>query len=209
MIACIDGWWWPESDVRARPVITGDCDAAIAELLPHVRGRACIVQAGGNVGVYPIALAKHFDRVVTVEPDPENYACLWRNALAHDAEVRVEARHAAFGERGGTCRVVEVEPNNCGAHRVEPDGGLVMLTIDSLMLNGCDAIWLDVEGYELPALKGASLTIERFSPTICIEDKGLDKVYGAPPGASVNWLGQFGYRQVGKIGRDRVFTRNA
>ena len=72
MIACIDGWWWPESDVRARPVITGDCDAAIAELLPHIGGRSCIVQAGGNVGVYPIALAKHFDRVVTVEPDPEN-----------------------------------------------------------------------------------------------------------------------------------------
>lgn len=207
---CSRGWWWPLDDQHARPVILRDCQPAIVELLPHIDpDRRVIVQAGGNVGVYPVALTDHFAQVITCEPDPTNYACLVRNLEARDSLKRVKAFNAAFGEAEGACTPVEVHPRNCGAHRVAYDKGDVpVMTIDGLNLQRCDAIWLDVEGSELFALKGAEQTIQRCSPAIATEDKGLDaQFFGVAPGSLQAWLAERGYDQVAQIGRDRVFKR--
>lgn len=209
MIAQIDGWWWPEADKRARGVIMRDVQTDVPRFMSHVRGRTCIVQAGGNVGVYPLALADYFRRVVTAEPDPENVACLWRNIEARDVFKRVDARQLAFGAQHDGCRVIAHEPDNVGAHRVEPVGPIVMMPIDDLGLLACDAIWLDVEGYELPALKGAAKTIEKWSPVVCIEDKGLNALYGEPPGAAQDWLRARGYVEIDAFGNDKVFKRTS
>lgn len=209
MITQIDGWWWPEADRRARPVIVGDAGEAVASILKHIEGRTCIVQAGGNVGVYPLALADHFRRVITAEPDPINAQCLWKNLAARDTFKRVDARQAAFGPEIGDCAMVEVEPDNCGAHRVEAGGKIVVLPIDALGLLACDAIWLDVEGSELAALKGAEETIAKFRPTIAVEDKGLGAAYGIAAGELQAWIEARGYGLVAEIGNDKVFKRIA
>jgi FkbM family methyltransferase len=208
MIVQRDGFWWPETDVHARPVLTRQVGPAVEEVLRHVRGRTCIVQAGGNVGVYPLALADHFRRVITFEPDPVNVRCLWLNLAARDTFKRVDGRNAALGEDYGTCAVEEAEPGNCGAHRIRPDEGqIVMLPLDGLDLIACDAIWLDVEGYELRALRGAQETLERFSPAVIVEDKGHGQAFGEAPGELGSWLQAKGYAEVSRIGRDRIFTR--
>src|SRR5262245_29705696 len=95
-ITQLHGWFWPSDDKTARPVITRDCDGSIRELLRHVPGRDCIVQAGANVGIYPVALSDHFRRVITCEPDPTNFACLVKNLAARDSLKRVTAYDAAF-----------------------------------------------------------------------------------------------------------------
>lgn len=206
-IASIDGLWWPVADTDARYVILRDRDPDISRLLPHIPGRACIVQAGANVGVYALELAKHFASVVTAEPDPTNYECLKRNLAEHGGD-RITALHAAFGEREGGCETVVVKPNNCGAHRVTFEHGQTPVwTIDGLELTACDAIWLDVEGSELLALKGAAATIERFSPIISCEDKGLNGHFGIPGGALQAWLAERGYVEIDRIGRDKIFRR--
>lgn len=210
----LDGWYWPLDDVHGREAIARDCASAIEAILPHITGRNCIVQAGANVGVYPVALADHFRKVVTCEPDPTNFACLELNLAARDSLGRVGAfGPAAFGARAGQCSPVEVERANCGAHRVDftPDGPVSVVTIDfALMAAGlacCDCLWLDVEGSELLALQGAADTIERLSPTIAVEDKGLQAAFDIAPGALQEWLAERGYVQVAKIGHDKVFTR--
>lgn len=207
MITQIDGWWWPEADRRARPVIVGDAAEAVASILKHIEGRTCIVQAGGNVGVYPLALADHFRRVITAEPDPVNVQCLWKNLAARDVFKRVDARQAAFGSETGQCDIIEVEPDNCGAHRIGSGGKIVVMPIDALGLLACDAIWLDVEGSEYDALMGAQETIARFAPTIAFEEKGLGKAYGVPDGAVGEWLRVRGYAEVARIGNDKVFRK--
>jgi FkbM family methyltransferase len=141
--------------------------------------------------------------VVTVEPDRANFACLLANLV--DAQPDIGARFAAFGEAPGVCHVVEVQAGNCGAHRVDPGGAVPVQTIDSLGLEP-DCIWLDIEGYELKALKGARETIERCRPVVCVEEKGLSAVYGERPEDLSNWLGQFGYTKRAQIGRDNVFA---
>ncbi len=208
-LAYYDGWYWPADDTDARAVILRDCAPDIAALLPHVPERRVIVQAGANVGVYALALADRFNRVVTFEPDPTNWACLTRNLTARDALRRVVARHAALGEAPGVCEPTEVSPANCGAHRVAYDRGTVpVVTIDSLNLGRCDCIWLDVEGAELFALKGAAETIRRFSPTICCEDKGLDaRFFGVGRGMLQTFLAERGYAEVVRFGRDKIFRK--
>lgn len=208
-IAQVEGWWWPASDTDARYVIMADYRNAIAAILPHIEGRIHIVQAGANVGVYPITLTDHFATVTTFEPDPTNWACLVNNLKARDGLERVGAFNAALGEHRGVCATLEVHARNCGANRVAFDTGAVPVrTIDGLDLGACDAIWLDIEGSELFALRGAVNTIERFSPTIAVEDKGLDgQFFGVPPGSLQTFLADLGYQEVARIGNDKVFRR--
>jgi FkbM family methyltransferase len=207
MIARKDGLWWPEEDHAARPVILEAVTADVPKFLAFVEGRSTIVQAGGNVGVYAIALARQFASVVTVEPDQDNYAALCRNVEASGLDGRILHLNAAFGEEPGFCAVDRMDPANCGAHRLMDGDQVQVITVDSLGLNACDAIWLDVEGFELPALKGAEATIDRFGPTIGIEEKGLSEHFGVRRGQAAEWLKTLGYGQVGKIGRDEIYRR--
>lgn len=201
-------------DVHARRVLERDVVTAIPALLEHIEGRSLIVQAGGNVGLFPLALAQHFRSVITAEPDETNYACLKRNLKTHDTEGRITALEAAFGEREGECQPTEVEPMNCGAHRVEfgkgqvPVWSLDDLLLDELKVTALDAIYLDIEGAELLALRGAVRCIRKFSPVIALEDKGHHRAFGIPDGALQKWLTAEGYSQIDKIGQDKIFKRN-
>lgn len=195
-------FWWPDDDTDAHHVVLTEVETAIPRLLEHVKGRSCIIQAGGNVGVYPLALSKLFDRVITAEPDRRNIDCLWKNLA--DAP-NIDSRMAGFGEDMGDCRVVEVKRGNCGAHRIEPGGPVVMLSIDSLGV-APDCIWLDIEGFELFALKGAEQTIRKHHPVIACEEKGLGGTYGVSPEAIQNYLNGLGYARVDRIGRDTVYA---
>lgn len=209
VIEKVDGLWWPVDNARARGIITGDCDTDVSVLLEHTEGRGLIIQAGGNVGVYAMALSSHFEHVITYEPDRANFNCLERNLGAHDNLCRVTAYRAALGEHRGVCTPTVVEHGNCGAHRVAFDTGVVpVVTIDDgARLDGkVAAIWLDVEGSELFALMGAVKTITAHRPTIVIEDKGLDALFfNVPPGSVQAFLASLGYTQVARNGRDKIF----
>jgi FkbM family methyltransferase len=205
-----DGVWWPEDDVTARTIVGGDCLSDVREFLTHVPERDVVIQAGGNVGLYPAALADHFSMVATFEPDPTNWECLQRNVKARDPLRRVVATQAGLGAEVGFCAPHEVHKNNCAAHRVDyGTGDVPATTIDALNLAKCSAIWLDIEGGEHFALIGGAKTIERFNPTIVIEDKGLETTfYGVPRGAMHGWLAERGYQPVARLGRwDTVFRR--
>lgn len=42
-----------------------------------------VIQAGGNIGAWPVWLAANFVDVMTFEPEKTNYQCLVRNTEAH------------------------------------------------------------------------------------------------------------------------------
>lgn len=167
----------------------------------HAPDRRCIVQAGGNVGAFPLALAKDFNLVVTFEPDPTNYVCLEHNTRRKG----IEAHQAALGEKSARCSMVVVDKENCGAHQVKVGKGQIdVCTIDSLDLSACGAIWLDIEGAELAALKGAQATIRKFAPIVITEEKGLG---GEPEGAIAAFLATLGYRETSRRFNDRLYAR--
>ena len=72
----------------------------LGKVLRLVPGRDVAVQAGGNLGLWPKRLAQEFRRVITFEPDPDNFAMLRHNA----PERNIEAYQAALGAIGATSR---------------------------------------------------------------------------------------------------------
>lgn len=197
----VNGFKWPANDTECRKVVfntTRDMHGAIA----MCKGYDVVVQAGGNCGVWPAYLAKHFDRVWTFEPDPVNFECLKANV-----PTNVRYQMAALGENHGRCDLHRI-PRNIGAHSVKENGmAFDVLTIDSLGLEKCDYICLDIEGYELKALKGAAATIRKFHPVIQIEDKGLSEPYGTKKGDAERWLAsEFGYEVKQRVHRDVILA---
>jgi FkbM family methyltransferase len=198
-----DGFKWPEMDKRGKLGILHDV-AVMPQFLKHIARRGVVVQAGGNVGVYPAHLAPHFREVYTFEPDKKNYECLVENLAS--AKGKIAAYNAALGEVEGECGLSTEDNRNVGAIRVGAGKGVQVRTIDALNLYACDLIWLDIEGYELPALKGAKETIEKFWPAVIIEDNGLSEKHGIPAGSAVEWLHDMGYFLVAQYGNDKLFA---
>ena len=169
-----EGIWWIQGDVEGKR-----SDYATIKLIDtameHCAGRQMCLQAGGHCGLWARRLAHIFERVITIEPDAENYACLLRNIMAN-----VEPIRAALGSAPGSTGLKRF-PENTGANYMDGPGDIPVITIDSLNLNACDLIILDIEGMEAEALKGAKHTL-RFGPTLLIEDKGLSEKFRTPKG---------------------------
>lgn len=133
----------------------------------NVKNRRVCIQAGGNLGLYPSFLSNIFDIVYTFEPDPLNFFCLVNNCQS-DNIIKLQA---ALGD---TSRLIQVRRNsmsNVGMHQVdEADIGMIpQFTIDQLNIPMVDAIFLDVEGYEIKVLMGALETIKKHQPVIVAE----------------------------------------
>lgn len=199
----IDGLWWPSRDVICRPSVLAQVEV-VNEILESCPNRGVVVQAGGNCGVFPRELSKHFARVITLEPDPLNFECLQRNTLNIENIERHQAALSDCAELKGLVR----RANNCGAHCICEGTEFETITIDSLELDACDLIQLDVEGYELRALRGAEDTIKKFHPMIAVELNGLGQRYGDGNSAVIAWLEAHGYCQKFGYARDVIFTYN-
>lgn len=178
------------------------------KVLPYVRNRQAVVQAGGCLGVFAQAMARDFQAVYTFEPDPENFAKLVYNVPA----VNVVKFQAALGcEPRMLQTVCELRPNDGksvlheGMTRTEPGGIVPTLRIDDLGLTACGLFYLDVEGDELFALRGADQTIRQCRPVIACEiNRGLT-YRGLSEQDVLAYLLQYGYYEFARHRSDVVF----
>lgn len=195
---------WPSDDRMGAQYILEEAKN-IPLFLAKVPGRRTCIQAGGNVGVYPLALAKQFEAVYTFEPEKENYRCLKINT-AHVKNVFTE--NMALGAEPGkvsTHRNDDGEANT-GAIHISDGGNIYRAPLDQFVVNECDLIWLDVEGYEELVLKGAENTIDIFAPAIIIEeDERLTSLHGLEFGGAGKWLESKGYVKTFSIGKDSLY----
>lgn len=197
-----DDFLWPASDRIGAPAILMDAEN-IPKFIRHVDKRRTVVQAGGNVGIYPVHLAEYFDHVLTFEPDPANYACLAQNITKRGGNIA--AYHAALGSKNGTCSTETFEEGNVGATMIRDGAEVPVLTIDDRNIQDCDLIWLDVEGYEEPALIGAAKTIERCKPAVILEVGSHAEKHGLQVGGAIALLERAGYERVAKYGNDVLY----
>ena len=205
-----EGWHVPEADQVALEIILREVDDLRTDILPLTDKHRTAIQAGGNVGIWPIELAMHFARVVTVEPDEFNHAAMMANLddrLLGANRARVLAYRGAFGAQPGTGAMDRFDPHNVGAHRVKDGSEFSIMRIDSLEIDDCDLLCLDVEGYEHAAVLGAERTIKHSWPTIVLELKGLGERYGVTDVDTITMLADWGYMIAGHVHRDVIFRR--
>jgi FkbM family methyltransferase len=162
--------WWPDFEHNPEELFkymlrrVTDVDVA----MQHVRTKGVAVQAGGYIGLWPRRLAKFFELVYTFEPVPELFECLKLNTDRYCPGVI--ATNALLGPSSGTAQYVM----KSGGRTTAINGGdrhAGQYCIDELDLVRCDAIYLDVERYELEVLKGAEETIRKFKPVVTLEVK--------------------------------------
>lgn len=202
------GLFWPDYDAapeRTHAYVLkhlGDCDMTIEA----AKNRRVCIQAGGHVGLWPLKLAEHFDQVITFEPDPALFACLQKNtAKARNIICRQEALGMGQGMaymlkhvKAGSWSIVPPVGQLTSQHV-----GVVMTTVDhvaaELDLQDCGALVFDIEGYEVEALKGAALTIDRFAPVVHLEELGSHRMRSAAHMKSI------GYTEHSRAGRDALY----
>lgn len=204
----IDGWYITDDDaaIGANPIRRQMAkDIRVIELaLKHVRGRELAIQAGARVGLWPCALAAHFARVIAYEPESRNEECARANTrrLPH-----VQIRKAALGKSPDRM-MVEFSDVQSGSHQIVTNAGdewCEVETIDSLN-ESPDAIFLDIEGFELFALEGALETLARCKPVLVVEQNDSRLRYGVDKSQIVELLKPFGYSAVDRCGKDIVYV---
>ena len=189
-------WYWIAEDNGAWEGPNTDWASHLTEYKKFVKNWGVVVQAGGCQGMYPRLFSDHFERVYTFEPDPLNFICLVNNCQKDN----IFKMQAALGAERGWVRVSRNTPTNTGMNTVRTDQGtcyIPMLTIDSLVLDRCDLIQLDIEGYEANAIKGGINTIEQFKPVIACE-RGNDAIF--------NQLKPLGYEVASRSFADTIYV---
>jgi FkbM family methyltransferase len=184
----------PEAD----PVVSGEIQRAgyweFAEsmaLLSLVRPGMTFVDAGANLGYYSVLLAQSLQpsgQIYAFEPEPRNHlvasanALLTRQVAPQTAPTEVFA--TALTDQVGTARL-NLFGQNLGFHSLvygsrEAAGFSVVptTTLDTLRWSGdgpapvgrrVDLIKADVQGSELPLLRGAERTVAEDRPILCLE----------------------------------------
>jgi len=173
---------WPQMDHFSFEHQIKTYKPVIEEVSSFCKNFGNVLQAGGNCGIYTREYAKKFKTVFTFEPDMTNMMCLNMNTLTYGNILKF---HACLGEHhcitsiqnplelldtGGIHVKTENVENIPGCMpTVESKKIIPILKIDDFSLEDLDLIHLDIEGYELNALKGGVETIKRCKPIIVLE----------------------------------------
>jgi FkbM family methyltransferase len=196
-VESIQDWVWINEDNGAWDGPKADWESShYGKILKYVKNFNTVIQAGGNQGMYPRLLSDMFRTVYTFEPDPLNFHCLVHNCQKDN----IHKFNAALGEFHNMIRINRGPLSNAGTHTVSVDNNAtsIQLRIDDLIgLQYCDLIWLDIEGYEYEAIKGAAEIIGKFKPVIILE---------RPNHEVRNFLSQFGYVERETSHSDVIFT---
>ena len=170
-----------------------------------------VLDVGANLGHYTARLAAlvgERGRVLAFEPVPDTFE--WLAANVRRAGLRnVSLFNAAACDRCGLVGMTVPAfpsgwPNPYEARVAAAPGALTVLglAIDALAIPAPVAlVKIDVEGHELPALRGMRGLLERDRPTLIVET-------GSPEVDA--WLGALGYRGERLPGSpNRVYAGNA
>jgi FkbM family methyltransferase len=145
-----------------------------------LRDDAVILDIGANLGWYSMLLGKRCPRarIHAFEPEPRNLALLREN-LQQNGIANVTVHPVAVAERSGTMQFFPYAEKNMGRHSLVAQEGCTPIDVRVVALDEflpavgvqpeqVDLVKIDVEGYELPALRGAQRLL-RGRPVIVAE----------------------------------------
>ena len=194
-------WFWRKDDTNLKSFKVFSSETELLEKVkPFLKNNKVVVQAGGNLGMQVVKFAEFFETVYTFEPDPINFYCLVNN-LPYDNVIKFQC---CLGEDHKMVSMNPLQDEIGGFYVNENKGNIPTLRIDDLNLSSCDFIQLDVEGYQLFALRGAINTIQKFKPVISIELDWIER-YNFSHRDIINLLINLGYEKVDSYTSDHIY----
>lgn len=194
MLALAGDWY-----ITRSLMVYGEYSPAEAAALDQmIKPGMAVIEVGANIGTHTIGLARRCAPapLYAFEPQHRVFQVLCANLALNDIR-NVQAYPEASGAAAGFAEVPEVDYGvigNFGGVAVAPAASPSLRTvrvtpIDDLPLETCGLIKVDVEGWEIEVLKGATLTITRFRPILYVENDRADKQQ-----ALIDLIASFGYR---------------
>lgn len=146
-----------------------------------------LIDVGANIGSIVIpALARGLMQSATaIEPHPTNLRLLRANLALNGLSERVRVLAQAVGAESGASLFLTESSTNSGNHSIGQTGLPVASTrLDDVELPHDGALlWMDIEGYEGHALRGAPNLLTAGIPVVCEYNTGYLENSGG-----MNWF---------------------
>lgn len=211
----IDSWFFPDGETHlpgwmanpkvrmflsGRPAYQGQKQVAALGLCKQFR---TAVDVGSHVGLWSFNLAYRFQHVHAFEPVAAHRDCFHANT---EGVANITLHACALGAAPGSVSI-RSELTSSGDSRVDGDGDIPMVTLDSCDLQDVDLIKIDCEGTELFVLQGAEATLARCKPVIIVEQKpGHAQRYGLGERDALPFLKSLGYTVAREMSGDFLLT---
>lgn len=174
-----------------------------------------VLDVGANMGEFSLKTAQKIGvagRVFSFEPDPVNFKRLENNIqLNPNLASRINAYNFGLGNIAGRMQLAVVNRSNLGMNRithvnvdVASSAEIEIKTLNEFAplekIESIHWIKIDVEGFELKVLKGATEIIKKFRPSLFIElgDNNLREQGDSAP-ELIAWLESMNYEVTHSI----------
>ena len=183
-------------------------DAILQEAI-KIAGNTIAVDIGANIGLQSVRLAQFFKEVHSFEPVESNWECLFENTvnignvISHCCGIsdKVEELDIALPQssnNSGAWSIVDFQ-NQSGVTTVSNK----FLPLDAILHDtsmNIDLIKIDVQGYEMPVLRGSEEILQRCSPVVLVEmHQNTDEI--------TQFLTDAGYFLHHRINKDGIWTK--
>ena len=202
-----NGVWLPAHEIHFQEVLeqitrTGKTGLypSLASATPLVTDWRRCIDVGAHVGLWSRWLVRLFDKVEAFEPLKE-HADLYEKNVPHG---KWSMHRVALGSHPGKVALKTFDGDSGRAH-INGPGDIEMRTLDSYAFTGVGLIKIDVEGYELQVVTGATRTILDNRPIVVLEQRGCDvDNFGAPRDLALAHLVELGMYPIQKVDSDWI-----
>lgn len=175
--------------------------------LRHIDEIVTFIDVGAYVGGYSIRACKHGVKVISIEPDPDNFKLLTIHSKLNNCQNRIELLNIAAGDEMHEATLYVANPGRQGQNNLlgigKPKAVVRVMPLDSVIdysaLDEPVMMKIDVEGHEVKVLKGSRNTLSKTKFLIIeIRHWNLDYV--------IQFLHSLGFRVVDWRGVNYFFV---
>ena len=114
-----------------------------------------LLDVGANIGLVTLYFYDKVNKILAIEPEPDNFRMLRHNVQTNNCKNVITVNKAVSDERGFT----QFDHTGGEAIAKQAESGILMDTLENIMNEWGiipTAIKMDIEGFELKAMKGFS-----------------------------------------------------